>query len=206
MVVPSVASDARSVSGSTSKRWRSGPSRSPAATLAMRPCCPNRWPGSPPIRTSPVFTAPSHGLQANRFRATDGACDTRKYHAALAERGAHAVIPPRKNARPWKGSREVPSRATRPVGRRNIRAMRSGEAGADTAAEAASRCKPRDCRSPQAYPCRSAKAQSSAPSGWPFRFGRSWASPIRHAILRNWRIPWASSTYPSMISWRGSES
>ena len=47
-------------------------------------------------------TAPSHGLQANRCRATDGAYDTRKCHDAIAERGANAVIPPRKNAKPWK--------------------------------------------------------------------------------------------------------
>ena len=32
----------------------------------------------------------------------DGAYDTRKCHDASAERGAHAVIPPRKNAKPWK--------------------------------------------------------------------------------------------------------
>ena len=32
----------------------------------------------------------------------DGACDTRKCHDAIADRGAHAVIPPRKNAKPWK--------------------------------------------------------------------------------------------------------
>ena len=32
----------------------------------------------------------------------DGANDTRKCHDAIAERGAHAVIPPRKNAKPWK--------------------------------------------------------------------------------------------------------
>jgi hypothetical protein len=30
------------------------------------------------------------------------AYDTRKYHDAIADRGAHAVIPPRKNAKPWK--------------------------------------------------------------------------------------------------------
>ncbi|MBL3553445.1 transposase, partial [Rhodovulum sulfidophilum] len=28
--------------------------------------------------------------------------DTRKCHDAIADRGAHAVIPPRKNAKPWK--------------------------------------------------------------------------------------------------------
>ena len=32
----------------------------------------------------------------------DGACDTRKCHDAIAERGAAAVIAPRKNAKPWK--------------------------------------------------------------------------------------------------------
>ena len=32
----------------------------------------------------------------------DGAYDTRKCHAAIADRGAHAVIPPRRNAKPWK--------------------------------------------------------------------------------------------------------
>lgn len=32
----------------------------------------------------------------------DGACDTRKCHDAIAARGAHAVIAPRKNARPCK--------------------------------------------------------------------------------------------------------
>ncbi len=32
----------------------------------------------------------------------DGAYDTRKCHNTIADRGAHAVIPPRKNAKPWK--------------------------------------------------------------------------------------------------------
>ena len=34
----------------------------------------------------------------------DGAYDTRKCHDAVADRGADAVIPPRKNAKPWKPS------------------------------------------------------------------------------------------------------
>ena len=38
---------------------------------------------------------------ANDCRATDGAYDTRKCHEAIAARGAHAVVPPRKNAKPW---------------------------------------------------------------------------------------------------------
>jgi len=32
----------------------------------------------------------------------DGAYDTRETYRALSERGAHAYIPPRENARPWK--------------------------------------------------------------------------------------------------------
>jgi hypothetical protein len=32
----------------------------------------------------------------------DGAYDTRKCHKAIAARDAHAVVPPRKNAKPWK--------------------------------------------------------------------------------------------------------
>ena len=32
----------------------------------------------------------------------DGAYDTHKCHYAIAARGGHAVIPPRKNAKPWK--------------------------------------------------------------------------------------------------------
>ena len=33
--------------------------------------------------------------------SADGACDTRGCHAAIAARSACAVIPARKNARPW---------------------------------------------------------------------------------------------------------
>lgn len=36
---------------------------------------------------------------------TDGAYDTKLSHAVIAERGAIAIIPPRKNARPWKENR-----------------------------------------------------------------------------------------------------
>ena len=53
----------------------------------------------------------------------DGAYDTRKCHDAVADRGAHAVIPPRKNAKPWKPStagaiaRNEALRASRYLGR-----------------------------------------------------------------------------------------
>ncbi len=32
----------------------------------------------------------------------DGACDRRRCHNVIAARGAAAIIPPRKNAQPWK--------------------------------------------------------------------------------------------------------
>ena len=76
-------------SGSTRKHWRFGRSRSPAATWATRPCCPNCSSQIPPDQEIASVTA-------------DGAYDTRKCHDAIAERGADAVIPPRKNAKPWK--------------------------------------------------------------------------------------------------------
>ena len=42
---------------------------------------------------------PEQGIESV---TADGAYDTRKCHDAIAARGAHAVIPPRKNAKPWK--------------------------------------------------------------------------------------------------------
>ena len=69
----------------------------------------------------------------------DGAYDTRKCHDAIADRGAHAVIPPRKNAKPWKtatagaGARNEALRAAK------YRNVRLGDDGADTTDEAASR-------------------------------------------------------------------
>jgi len=56
----------------------------------------------PPGQEIGSVTTPSHGLQANHCRATDGAYDTCKCHDAIAARNAHAVIPSRKNAQLWK--------------------------------------------------------------------------------------------------------
>ena len=53
----------------------------------------------------------------------DGAYDTRKCHNAIADRGANAVIPPRKNAKPWRPdtagaiARNDALRATKYLGR-----------------------------------------------------------------------------------------
>ncbi len=64
------------------------------------------------VTTSNVGDAPilpelpdqTEPYQAIGSVTADGAYDTRKCHDALAARGAHAVIPPRKNARLWKPS------------------------------------------------------------------------------------------------------
>ena len=83
----------------------------------------------------------------------DGAYDTRKCHDAIAERGPHAVIPPRKNAKPWKAitagavARNKALRASKYLGRalwRPLSAASCGCAcramdGADITAEAASK-------------------------------------------------------------------
>ena len=45
---------------------------------------------------------PDQDISSGEPANADGAYDTRKCHDAIAERGAHAVIPPRKNAKPWK--------------------------------------------------------------------------------------------------------
>ena len=53
----------------------------------------------------------------------DGACDTRKCHDATAGRGAHTVLPPRRNAKPCKtgtpgaSARNEALRASRYLGR-----------------------------------------------------------------------------------------
>ena len=52
----------------------------------------------------------------------DGAYDTKECHHAIAQRGARAIIPPRKNARQWKGQhkgdavRNAASKACRDIG------------------------------------------------------------------------------------------
>jgi hypothetical protein len=56
--------------------------------------------------------------------SADGAYDTKACHAAIVERGAQAVIPPRKNARAWKATlsgalaRNEALKACRRLGRR----------------------------------------------------------------------------------------
>ena len=72
----------------------------------------------------------------------DGAFDTRKCHDAIAARGAAAIIPPRKNAKPWKPDTAVRSHETKPCAHPNASAGRSGDDGAVPTAEAASKYEP----------------------------------------------------------------
>jgi hypothetical protein len=69
----------------------------------------------------------------------DGAYDTRKCHDAIADRGAYAVIRPRKNAKPWKPVTSGAVVRNEACGRRDTSAALSGDDGADTSGEAASR-------------------------------------------------------------------
>lgn len=64
-----------------------------------------------------------------------GAFDTRTRHDVIAARGAAALIPPRKNAKPWKRRAKVP--ATKPCASHVAQAGRSGADGAAITAEAA---------------------------------------------------------------------
>ena len=75
---------------------------------------------------SPVLPALLAQIPADQLIGTvtgDGAYDTRKCHSAIAERGATAVIPIRRNGRPWKEdcpaarARNETLRATRHYGR-----------------------------------------------------------------------------------------
>ena len=56
--------------------------------------------GDAPVLSDLLNQIPPH--QDIGSVTADGAYDTRKCHEAIAARNAHAVIPPRKNAKPWK--------------------------------------------------------------------------------------------------------
>jgi hypothetical protein len=55
-----------------------------------------------PARMHPDLLDQIPGDQPLGIVTADGAYDTRACHAAIAARGAAAVIPPRKNGKPWK--------------------------------------------------------------------------------------------------------
>ncbi len=85
--------------------------------------------GDAPILPDPLDQVPAD--EEIGSVTADGAYDTRKCHEAIAARGAAAVIPPRKNARPWKPTspgavaRNEALRASKYLGRA-LRRRRSG--------------------------------------------------------------------------------
>jgi hypothetical protein len=68
----------------------------------------------------------------------DGAYDTRRSHETIASRSAQAVIPPRKNARPWDPTQQEPSPETKLCGPAGVSDGLSGDGGAVIIDEAAS--------------------------------------------------------------------
>jgi hypothetical protein len=77
--------------------------RSLGAISAMHRSCPTCSARSRQARRSAASLRPLSGHRvAMPCRAVDGAYDTRKCHDAIADRGARAVISPRKKAKPWK--------------------------------------------------------------------------------------------------------
>ena len=83
------------------------------------------------------MTAPSHGLPANRERAMDGAHYTRRCHTAIIDRQATAIIPVRKNGRPWTGRLPGSTGPKRdPARHPALWQGGSGSAGPDTTPEA----------------------------------------------------------------------
>ena len=94
----------------------------------------------------------------------DGACDTRKCHDAIAERGPAPSFgragmrnperPPPQAPSPQAPPPQAPppSPATRPCARQNTAAARSGDDGAATTAKAASKFEPARNRSGDCFP------------------------------------------------------
>ena len=70
----------------------------------MHPCCPSCWTRSRPIRRSQlsaptVLSTRASATASGAYAAPSGATVPLR---TIAARGAAAIIPPRKNAKPWK--------------------------------------------------------------------------------------------------------
>ena len=117
----------------------------------------------------------------------DGAYDTRKCHDAIAAREAHAVIPPRKNAKMWKPdtpgarARNEAVRSSKYLGRALWRHL--------TGYHRRSRCRNQDalCETPRSAPLgaglQSASCGDPDPSCNPKRFHSSWHTMYRRRRL-----------------------
>ncbi|VDC16567.1 hypothetical protein PARPLA_00005 [Rhodobacteraceae bacterium THAF1] len=126
MAAPNAVCSARFTSGLTRKLWKFGQSSSPAATSAMRPCCPNCSTRSRPTRRSAASlrTAPTTPESATMPSPTGA--------LPLSFR-------PARTPNPGSRTRLARLRATRPSAHRNTSAERSGGNGVATTAEVASR-------------------------------------------------------------------
>ncbi len=80
--------------------------------------------GDSPVRPDLLGQIPE-GEDSGNVTA-DGACDTGRCHSAIFARRGMAIIPIRKNGRPWKEDCPPPGCATRPSAPRVIMAARSG--------------------------------------------------------------------------------
>jgi len=69
----------------------------------------------------------------------DGADDTRRCHSAIIARGATAIVPIRKNGRPWKEDCPAAKARNKPCAPRATTAGRSGSGGPETTPAAAPR-------------------------------------------------------------------
>ena len=112
------------------RQWRKVHLGIDAATLEIRAIeVTDNATGDAPILPCLLDQIPSDETVASV--SGDGAHDTKGCHEAIAQRGAQAVIPTRKNAKPWKGQRPGAKArnailpATRRLGRR-IWKKRSG--------------------------------------------------------------------------------
>ena len=89
------------MTGSGVARSRQIASQSPVGQWT-RPCCLACSVRSPRARRSPPSPPLSGSCFARPCRAVDGAYDTRGCRNAIVNGGADAIIPRRRNAKPWK--------------------------------------------------------------------------------------------------------
>jgi len=129
MAGPNGASGARSTSELTRKRWKSGRPGSPPATSVTRPCCPSFSTRSRPNRRSPASPLMVPSTPASAMTPSLPAVQRPSFRPARTP--SHGSPTP-----------EEQSPATRPGAPQSASVGPSGDDGAVTTAEAASRYEP----------------------------------------------------------------
>jgi hypothetical protein len=134
MVVRNAVFGARSTSGSTSKRWRFEQLKSPAMKWATPPCCPNFSTRSHPTKRSPASRLTAPTTRASATMQLPNVAQPPSFHLARTPSLGRPIAQGR-----------LP--ATRRFRRRDTWAVRCGDDGVDTTAEAASkrRCTASNC-------------------------------------------------------------